>query len=59
MKGYTDENGFDRPPCKTCKYRNKMTVEAPCYTCIDTMDLALHKPNAETEFANYVKDDNL
>lgn len=53
MKGYTDELEKDKPPCGTCKYKNKMTVEAPCYNCIDTVDLALHKPNSETEFANY------
>ena len=57
MKGYTDENGYDRPPCNTCKYKNKMTVEAPCYSCIDNVDLALHKPNCEIEFANYEKED--
>lgn len=56
MKGYTDENGKDRPPCGTCKHKNKLTVQAPCDSCIDTVDLALHKPNAETEFANYEKE---
>lgn len=56
MKGYTDENGYDRSPCGTCKHKNKMTVESPCYNCVDTVDLALHKPNAETEFANYEKE---
>ena len=53
MKGYIDDKGRDRPPCATCKHRNKMTVEAPCYSCIDNVDLALHKSNAETEFGNY------
>ena len=43
----------DIPPCGTCKYKNKMTVESPCYNCISDVDLALHKPNADTEFANY------
>lgn len=56
MKGYTDEFGYDRAPCRTCKHRNKMTVEAPCYNCIDIVDLALHKPNAETEFASYERE---
>ena len=56
MKGYTDEHGYDRPPCSTCKYRSKMVVESPCFNCIDILDLALHKPNAETEFANYEMD---
>lgn len=55
MKGYIDENGKDRSPCGMCKYKDKLTVEAPCYNCIDAVDLALHKPNAETEFANFVK----
>lgn len=50
MKGYIDENGKDRPPCALCKYKDKLTVEAPCYNCIDAVDLALHKPNSETEF---------
>lgn len=59
MKGYIDKNGYDRPSCGTCKHRNKMTVEHPCYSCIDTMDLALHKPNAETEFSNYEADENV
>lgn len=53
MKGYIDKNGYDRSPCSTCRHKNKMTVEAPCYSCIDNVDLALHKPNFETEFANY------
>lgn len=56
MKGYTDEKVRDMPPCYTCKYKDRMTVESPCYSCIDNIDLALHKPNAETEFANYVAD---
>ena len=53
MKGFVNEFGIDVPPCGTCKYKNKMTVESPCYNCIDNVDLALHKPNHETEFANY------
>lgn len=52
MKGFI-QDGKDRSPCESCKYKDKMTVEAPCYGCIDTVDLALHKPNYETEFANY------
>lgn len=52
MKGYI-VNGKDCAPCRTCKHFKKMTVEAPCYSCIDNVDLALHKPNHETEFANY------
>lgn len=53
MKGYTDEKGCDRPPCGTCKYKNEMTVGVNCYNCIDILDLATHKPNAETEFTHY------
>lgn len=60
MKGYyekmPDGRILDRPPCGTCIHKNKMTVETPCYNCIDTIDLALHKPNAETEFAAYVRE---
>ena len=56
MKGYIDENGYDRSPCGTCKHKSKMTVEAPCYSCIDNVDLALHKPNHETEFVHYEAD---
>lgn len=36
-----------------CLHRNKMTVEEPCYSCIDLMDLSLHRPNVETEFASF------
>lgn len=53
MKGYIDEHGIDRPPCAECKHRNKMTVESPCYNCISIVDLALHKPNNETEFTSF------
>lgn len=57
MKGHyefrADGRMADAPPCRTCKHKNKMTVEAPCYSCIDPVALALHKPNAETEFTNY------
>ena len=56
MKGhYEIINGkkVDIPSCRTCKHKSKMTVESPCYNCIDSMSLALHLPNAETEFACY------
>lgn len=60
MKGFyklcPDGTVADMPPCGTCKYKkhkNKMTVESPCYDCVDNIDLALHKPNAEIEFYNY------
>ena len=43
----------DVSPCYKCQYKNKLTVESPCYSCIDLLDLALHKPNSETEFANF------
>ena len=39
MKGYIDNEGYDRPACITCKYKHKLTVEAPCYDCIDNADL--------------------
>lgn len=55
MKGYIDENGNDRSPCGMCKHKDKLTVEAPCYNCIDAVDLALHKPNSETEFIYFEK----
>ena len=55
MKGYSYQMAGGRiadcAPCKFCKHKGKMIVEAPCYNCISTVDLALHKPNAETEFA--------
>lgn len=38
MKGYIDEQGRDMPPCGTCKHKNKMTVESPCYNCVDAVD---------------------
>lgn len=37
--------------CQMCKYKNKMTVEVPCWNCISNEDLALHKPDEETEYA--------
>ena len=57
MKGFIDENGYDRPPCGTCKYRDRMTVLSPCYGCISNLDLALHKPNNETDFLSYEKEE--
>lgn len=59
MKGFINEFGVDIPPCGTCKNRGKMVVESPCYNCIDVLDLALHKPNNETEFANYEMKDGV
>lgn len=53
MKGYIDEQGRDMPPCGTCKHKDKMTIESPCYNCIDAVDLALHKPNSESNFFYY------
>ena len=29
-------------------------ADMPPYNCIDIVDLCLHRPNAETEFANFV-----
>lgn len=53
MKGFIDENGKDRPACVTCAHKNELTVSVWCYGCIPLVDLALHKPNHETDFANY------
>ena len=53
MKGFVDELGIDRPACVKCKHKHKMTVEEPCYNCIPIVDLALHKPNHQTEFAAF------
>ena len=39
--------------CRHAEHKNKMTVEAPCYNCIDPVALALHKPNAGTDFVYY------
>ena len=55
MKGFIDERGRDRPACDRCKYRNKPTVFVLCYNCIHITDLALHKANFETEFANFLE----
>ena len=55
MKGFIDERGNDRPACVNCKYRNRPTVFVLCYNCISQIDLALHKPNYETEFINFVE----
>lgn len=57
MKGFIDENGVDRPACVKCKYRNRPTVFVLCHNCIPIIDLALHKRNYETEFANFVEGD--
>ena len=57
MKGFyeklPDGRIVDRPPCSRCLYHSRMTVEEPCYSCIDLMDLSSHRPNAETEFASF------
>ncbi|MBR3019595.1 MAG: hypothetical protein IKH57_21370 [Clostridia bacterium] len=57
MKGFIDKDGRDMPPCDTCKNRNLMTINTPCYDCISIVDLAIHKPNYETEFAAYEKEE--
>lgn len=56
MKGYTDEKENDKPPCYRCKHRHKMTIELPCWDCIDIIDIATHKPNAKTEFMSFELD---
>ena len=57
MTGYyklrDDGKYADMPPCGTCKHKDELSVGPHCYGCTDAVDLALHKPNAETEFANY------
>lgn len=53
MKGFIDENGYDRPACIICKHKHKRTVEAPCCNCISLFDLARHKPNYETDFTSF------
>lgn len=58
MKGFIDEQGYDRPPCKTCIHKNGLTVSVYCYNCISNVDIALHKPNYETEFVNYEAEAN-
>ncbi len=57
MKGFIDERGNDKPACVRCKYRKRPSVFALCYTCIPLIDLALHKANFETEFANFLEGD--
>ena len=56
MKGFYD-NGRDIAPCFMCKHKENMTVECPCFSCISFVDLALHKPNYETEFANFEREE--
>lgn len=46
MKGYT---GI----CRNCKHDGKMTVDSPCYNCMDELDISFHKPDYNTEYANY------
>lgn len=57
MKGFyqqrPDGQMADMPACCRCKHKNKATYESPCYNCIAVVDLCLHQPNAETEFANF------
>lgn len=31
-------------PCKTCKHKDILTVFEPCWSCIDNIELAAHKP---------------
>lgn len=52
-KLFIDDNGYDRPPCRFCKHKNKMTIEIPCWNCIAIIDLASHKPNSETTFHSF------
>lgn len=50
MKGYTSHKGYDCSPCFFCKKRGE---ESCSYFCISNVDVALHKANAETEFASF------
>lgn len=52
MKGYT-YHGKDCSPCFFFKHRDEFTVENHCYNCIDNVDIALHKPNEETDFVHF------
>lgn len=58
MKGFyqrrSDGQMADMPLCGLCLHKNKATYQSPCYNCIDIVDLCLHRPNAETEFASFV-----
>lgn len=31
----------------------RIIKQEPCYSCIGSVDLALHKPSSETEFVHY------
>lgn len=53
MRGYTSYKGFDCSPCFYCKHREKMTVSAPCYNCMDNSQIAHGLPNAKCDFANF------
>lgn len=61
MKGYyqkrPDNKMADRPPCGFCLHEKEPTAGAYCYNCVATIDLVMHKPNAETEFACFVAKD--
>lgn len=59
MKGYTDKNGHDRPPCRTCKHRSNSAIKHPCCSCVDFMDLGLHRSYAEIDFRNYEVDESV
>lgn len=39
--------------CRICKWGTKPTVSVECYNCIPTIDLAMHKPEEETERARF------
>lgn len=51
-----ENNGIH--PCKNCIYKHKLTVESPCYSCIDLEDLMFHRPIDETNFVCWQKDNN-
>lgn len=38
---------------KLCEFTDKLKPAPIEYSCIDLMDLSLHRPNVETEFASF------
>lgn len=43
----------EKSPCGTCKYKDQLTVLEPCWSCIDNIELALHKQ--EVDFVHYTQ----
>lgn len=57
MKGYNctfrSKAAVDCNPCFFCRHRDKQTHDHPCCDCIGNEDIALHKPNTETEYTQF------